>query len=294
MGFTENRSAGILWMLATMVCFITLDATMKYSLQSYSLVEVTWARFFFAMLASMIVCGRNILNLLQPQSLKMQLIRSALLMTTTTLFGAGISTVPLSTGTVIMFMSPIMVTFLSNAILGEHVGWRRWSSICVGFVGALIVIRIWETGLSGLNVGVLFLLGAALANASYQIATRSMRHEAPLTTLLYTALVGSVVMSTQLPFHWSTPDLQGWGVLVICGVAGCVGHLCLIKAFQAAPASVVAPFSYSALVWATIFGFAIWRDVPTLTTMLGAALIIGSGFYIFLRERQLATVVNET
>ena len=289
----ENRTAGIMWMLATMVCFITLDATMKYSLQSYSLVEVTWARFFFATVTAIIFCGRDTAKLLVARSPKTQALRSVLLMTTTTLFGAGIAYVALPTGTVIMFMSPIFVTILSNLVLGEHVGIRRWSSIVIGFVGALIVIRIWETGFSGLNAGVLFLLGAALANACYQIATRQLRHEMPLTTLLYTAAAGTIVLSFALPFHWSQPSLSGWMILVVCGVAGGVGHLCLIKAFQVAPASVVAPFAYSSLVWATAFGFLIWRDIPQWTTLLGAALIIGSGLYIFVRERN-TTMMTET
>ena len=82
-------------------------------------------------------------------------------------------------------------------------------------------------------------------------------------------------------------------LLISSGIVGCVGHLCLIKAFQAAPASVVAPFSYSSLVWATLFGFVVWGDVPIWTTLLGAAMIIGSGLYIFLRERQLAMAQTE-
>ena len=284
----DNKTVGIVWMLITMLCFITLDASMKFSLQTYSLVEVTWARFFFAMLSSAIICGPRLFTLMQTEKLMGQSFRSALLMTTTTLFAAGIATVPLAMGTVIMFMSPIFVTILSSVVLGEHVGVRRWSGIFVGFLGALIVIRIWETGLSSLNIGVLFLLGAALANATYQIATRSLRLENPLTTLFYTASVGTIIMTCALPFYWTTPTMLGWANLALCGFAGCVGHLCLIKAFQSAPASVVAPFAYSSLIWATLFGFAIWGDRPQFSTLIGAALIVASGLYIFFRERQLS------
>lgn len=182
---------------------------------------------------------------------------------------------------------------LSNVVLGEQVGLRRWAGIVIGFLGALVVIRIWEVGITGLNIGVVFMLGAAFANASYQITTRGLRHDDPLTSLLFTGAVGALVTSILLPFHWSMPDTFGWLLLVSTGVMGCVGHLCLIKAFQAAPASVVAPFSYSSLVWATLFGFVIWGDVPVWTTVLGAAMIIGSGLYIFLRERHLALAATE-
>jgi drug/metabolite transporter (DMT)-like permease len=283
----ENRTTGIFWMLATMVCFITLDAIMKYSLQTYSLVQVTWARFFFASLAAILVCGRDLPELARSHAPQIQSLRSVLLMATTGLFNAGIVSVPLAMGTTIMFMSPILVTLLSIVILGEHVGVRRWSGIILGFIGALIVVRVWDTGISRLNHGVLFLLGAAFTNASYQIATRRLRGDAPLTSLLFTAAAGAIVTSLLLPWHWATPTGFGWMLLIASGIAGCAGHLCLIRAFQAAPASVVAPFSYSSLIWATLFGFVIWRDVPAWTTLLGAALIIGSGLYIFLRERQV-------
>ena len=276
-------------MLATMFCFITLDAIMKYALQTYSLVEVTWARFFFATVVAALVCGKRLPELVMSKAPKRQLLRSAFLMTTTGLFNAGLVHLPLATCTTIMFLSPILVTMLSNVVLGEHVGLRRWAGIVIGFIGALVVIRIWEVGVVGLNVGVLFMLGAAFANASYQITTRGLRHENPLTSLLFTGAVGALVTSTLLPYHWLMPDAFGWALLVSSGIIGCVGHLCLIKAFQAAPASVVAPFSYSSLVWATLFGFVVWGDVPIwTTTVLGAAMIIGSGLYIFLRERHLA------
>ena len=89
-----------------------------------------------------------------------------------------------------------------------------------------------------------------------------------------------------LPWHWQAPDAREWVLLVGAGILGCVGHLCLIRAFRLAPASVIAPFAYSSLIWATILGFAIWQDVPELSTLIGASMIIGSGFYIFLRERR--------
>ena len=119
------------------------------------------------------------------------------------------------------------------------------------------------------------------------MVTRKLRHDNPLTTLIYTALAGALVTSVFAPFVWQAPNAFGWLLLVWAGVAGCLGHLCLIKAFSAAPASVVAPFSYSSLIWATLAGFAIWGDLPTVTTSIGAALIIGSGLYIFFRERAL-------
>lgn len=283
----ENRTTGILWMLATMFCFITLDAIMKHLMETYSLVQVTWGRFFFATIIAALACGPRIRQLAVTHHPKFQLSRSVLLMSTTAMFNAGIRTTPLATGTTIMFLSPILVTLLSIPLLGEKVGLRRWMGIILGFIGAMIVVRPWAEDLGGLGYGVLFLLVAALLNANYQIITRKVREDDPLTSLLYTAAAGAVVISLIVPWFWTWPSLSGWLLLIASGVAGGAGHLCLIRAFQLAPASVVAPFSYSSLVWAVIFGLAIWGDWPDLWTWTGAALIIGSGLYIFHRERKV-------
>lgn len=269
-----------------MACFISLDTTMKYTLQFLPLVEVTWARFFFASLAALIICGKELPNLWRSASPGFQLFRSLLLMLTTGLFNAGVVQVPLATATVLMFLSPILVTVMSALFLHEHVGWRRWAGVAVGFVGALVVARVWDNGLAMFNTGTVLLFAAAAANASYQITTRKLRSDQPLTTLIYTAATGAIVSTGLLPWHWQTPDASEWLLLIGAGLLGCFGHLFLIKAFRLAPASVIAPFAYTSLIWATILGFAIWQDVPELSTIVGASLIIGSGFYIFLRERQ--------
>ena len=281
----DNRTAGILWMLGTMFCFIALDAIMKHLMESYSLVQVTWGRFFFATVIAIIVCGPRIGSLTVSRHPKLQLLRSVILMSTTGLFNAGIRTTPLATGTTIMFLSPILITLLSIPMLGEKVTPKRWFGVIFGFLGAIIVVQPWSEGLGGTASGVVFLLVAALCNANYQIVTRKVRGDDPLTSLLYTAVAGAIVTSAIVPWFWTWPTAEAWFLLFLSGVAGGLGHLCLIRAVRLAPASVVAPFSYSALIWATLFGFVIWGDFPDLWTWAGAALIIGSGLYIFYGER---------
>lgn len=290
----ENRKLGILWMLATLLCFVTLDAIMKHLLERYPLVQVTWARFFFATIIAIAVCGPNLGKLAKSHVPGKQALRSVLLMSTTAMFNAGIRSTSLATATTIMFLSPILITLLSIPLLGEKVGIRRWSGILVGFLGAIIVVQPWESGFGGTGVGVLFLLAAALLNANYQIMTRVVRHDDPLTTLLFTATAGALVTSLIVPWFWAWPTAFDWLLLVGSGLAGALGHLCLIRALRLAPASVVAPFSYSSLVWATLFGFIIWGDWPNLWTWIGAALIIASGLYIFHRERRHLAVAVES
>lgn len=282
---TENRVAGILWMLATMFCFIALDAVMKYLLESYPLVQVTWARFFFATLVAIVICGRRLPSLMVSKTPGLQSARSVLLMTTTGLFNAGIMTVPLATATTIMFLNPLMVTVLSIPMLGEKVGVRRWSGVVVGFLGAIVVVRPWQADFGGTGHGVLFLLLAALFNANYQILTRKVRADDPLTSLLFTATAGAIVTSLMVPWFWAWPTAFAWILFAACGLFGGLGHYCLIKAMTAAQASAVAPFSYSSIIWATLFGLVIWNEFPDIWTWMGAALIIGSGLYVFHRER---------
>jgi drug/metabolite transporter (DMT)-like permease len=290
----ENHARGILWMLATMFCFILLDTLMKHLLESYSLVQVTWGRFFFATIFAVIMCGSKFPQLVKSAAPNKQLLRSILLMSTTGVFNAGIRTTPLATGTTIMFLSPILVTLLSIPLLGEKIGIRRWAGIVMGFFGAVIVVQPWKGGLQGVGIGIVFLLLASLLNANYQIVTRMVRDDDPLTSLLFTATAGAIFTSCLVPWFWAWPNALGWAMLIASGFAGGLGHFCLIRALRLAPASVVAPFSYSSLIWATLFGLTIWGDWPDFWTWVGAAAIIGSGLYIFHREHSRNVTAVET
>jgi drug/metabolite transporter (DMT)-like permease len=245
-----------------------------------------WARFFFHALFVLAIMGVTLTGAVRSRRPWMQLLRSALLLTTTVLFFIGIRSIPLATASTIMFLSPIFITILSAPLLGEPVGVRRIAGVVIGFIGALIVVR---PGIAPLSVGVLCLIAAACTNALHQITTRLLRHhDDPMTTLLYTAAVGAALLSAVAPFEWRAPDPTAWIFLVGIGIAGGLGHLCLIRALRLAPASAVAPFSYTGLLWAALFGFTVFGEVPGLWTLVGAALIIGSGLYIFHRERAAA------
>jgi drug/metabolite transporter (DMT)-like permease len=258
---------------------------MKYLMDDYSLVQVTWARFFFATAAAFIICSKRLPELAVSRTPGLQSLRSVLLMITTGLFNAGIKTTPLATATTIMFLSPLLITVLSIPLLGEKVGVRRWAGVVVGFLGALVVVRPWNSDLGAVGTGMLFLLAAAFTNANYQILTRKVRADDPLTSLLFTATAGAVVTSFMVPWFWTWPTVMGWLLFAACGLFGGLGHYCLIHSLKAAPASVVAPFNYSSIIWATLFGLVIWQEFPDGWTWAGAALIIGSGLYVFHRER---------
>jgi drug/metabolite transporter (DMT)-like permease len=282
---TDNHLKGITWMLATMFWFVVLDSIAKYLMQSYPVVQVIWARFFFHLIFVLVLMAPKVTHEIRSQSLKYQILRSFFMFITTALFFIGISTLPLTTGSTIMFMTPIILTILSIPMLGEKVGLRRWIGITIAFVGALVVIR---PGGENIQLSVLAILMAAITHALYQVFTRKLgTRDKPMTSLFYTGVIGALVTSAVAPFYWQSVEYFDWLLFILAGIAGGIGHLCMIRAFRCAPASVVAPFSYTTLLWATISGFFLFGNLPDGWTLTGAAMIIGSGLYIFHREQML-------
>ena len=168
-------------------------------------------------------------------------------------------------------------------LLGEHVGWRRWTAIVIGFCGVLVVAR---PGLGGLHPAALLSLGGTVCYAVYVISTRVLsRTDSNETTQFYTNLVGAVGMTAFLPFVWSPPDsLLTGGLMVLIGALGGGGHYLLIRAHRLAPASTLAPFIYTQMIWTTTLGFAVFGDVPHHWTIVGGLIVISSGLYLLHRE----------
>ncbi|MEM7405051.1 MAG: DMT family transporter [Pseudomonadota bacterium] len=283
------RTAGILWMVAATALFVALDATAKLLTSYYPVGQVVWARFTFHFLFVLILLaprGRAGLTSRRPG---LQLLRAACMLGANLAFFLAIRTMPLVEASAIVFCGPLFVTALSVPLLGEQVGLRRWSAVCVGFAGAMIIIRPGPDIFQ--SVAVLPML-AALSFAFYQIFTRKLTGvDAPMTTLLYTAVVGAVLSSAYVPWIWVPPDVPGFILLLMTGLLGAAGQLALIEAVSRAPVSVVAPFNYLGLVWASLLGFLIFGDLPESWTLVGAAIIAASGLYILRREaaRRLCT-----
>jgi len=277
---------GILLMCAGVSMFPLMNAMMKLLTARYPVFEIVWARFTGHLVVMLVVFlpqyGRRLIATRRPL---VQLGRSALMLASNSVFVLAIGKVPLATASAIGFTSPLIVTALSVPLLREQVGWRRWSAVCVGFVGALLIIKPG----SGLHdPAVLLLLASALAYALYQIATRwVMAHDSPATGIVFAALLGSLGTTAILPFIWVTPkSLADLAMLLALGCFGGLGHFLVIKAFQAAPASVIAPLGYVELIGTATLGFLIFANFPDALTWVGAVIIIASGLYIAMRERK--------
>jgi drug/metabolite transporter (DMT)-like permease len=169
-------------------------------------------------------------------------------------------------------------------MLGEWIGWRRWVAILVGFAGVLLVTR---PGIGGVHWAAFYSVASAVFYALYIVTTRVLsRSDSSDTTLFYSNLVGAVAMLPVLPFVWTTPhDPFIIFLMVAFGAFGSFGHYLLIVGHRLAPASVLAPFMYSQLVWATGFGYFVFGDVPNRWTLAGASVVVASGLYLLHRER---------
>ena len=201
-------------------------------------------------------------------------------------FFLALQSIPLVTASAVVFVGPLIVTALSVPLLGERVGPRRWAAVAVGFVGAMLIIR---PGTDFMHAATVLPLLAALSFSFYQICTRVLAsHDDPMTTLTYTAIAGSVATTAIVPSGWITPDTVGWIAMIAAGIFGALGQWALIKAISAAPVNTVAPFGYTGLVWATLFGFVTFGDVPDVYTLSGAVIIAASGLYVLHRERAVS------
>jgi len=273
-------------MLTTTLFFVLIDVCAKHLLLSLPVTQVVWARFFFHLLVVMALLGRRTLGIVRANRPVLQTLRSAMLLTTTFLFFVGIRHIELAMASSIMFLSPILVTALSVPLLGERIGLRRVFGVLAGLTGALIIVR---PGLGGVPLAALFFVAAACTNALYLLMTRMLRQaDDAYTTLLYTALVGSVLASLAAPMEWTQPTPLEWAIMAAMGAFGAFGHFTLIRAFQSAPPSALMPFAYGGLIWATLFGFLVFGNLPDSYTILGALIIASSGLYIFHREQRAA------
>lgn len=284
----RRRLKGIALMTGAVAGFSCIDASAKFLINHMDIAQVVWARYAFAFIFSLFISNPFTHPALMRTSRPwLQIGRSALLVLSTALNVVALRYLQLDQTVSIMFSTPFLVAILSGPLLGEWVGWRRWTAIIVGFIGVLVVIRPGMGG--GMQWAALFSVGAAIFYAAYSIATRMVsRTDSSETTLFYGNLVAVCVMAPLLPFVWKGPlSLLDFGLLVAVGALGSSGHYLMIAAHRRAPASVLSPFMYTQLVWATTLGFLVFGDIPTQWTMVGATIVVASGLYLLYRERKV-------
>jgi drug/metabolite transporter (DMT)-like permease len=286
------RLAGIGLMLLSIFMFSFGDALGKFLVSTYSVGQLLWLRACTALIVLAPTIWRQRAAFLHLERPRLQLLRAVLSTLEVAAFFLATVYLPLADVITYYLASPIFVTALSPLVLGEHVGWRRWSAVLIGFCGVLIALR---PSAQTVSWPAMIALGGSLSFAVLMLITRSLR-ATPDIVLASSQFAGTFLFGAVMsPFGWLTP---GFGSLGLFAVAGCISVaalLCVNRSLKLAPANVVVPYQYSMIVWAVMFGYLVFGDVPSTATIAGAAIIIGAGLYIFLRERNLGrseTVVS--
>ncbi|HET9578493.1 MAG TPA: DMT family transporter [Usitatibacter sp.] len=269
------------------VFFATLDATAKWLVQYHTLLFVVWARYAGQMVvATPIAWHRAGAGFWRTSHLRVQLARSLCLVIATACFVGALRYLPLAEGTAIAFLAPMFAIVLSRPVLGERPTRARWIAAVSGFAGIVILVR---PGSAVFHPATALMVTAAVANALYQLLTRKLTGDTADTTLFYSGLVGTVLLSLALPFTEipGALPLRDWALFLALGVFGGAGHGMLIGAYLRAPASLVAPFTYLHMIWATIYGWLVFSHLPDGLSALGMAIIVGSGVALVLHERRI-------
>ena len=279
----QSAAAGIAVMCLGVLSIVANDTAAKWLTQFYDPLQVMFMRNITAVpmiLAVVLMVGGR--PALRSRHAGLHAVRGILLVGAAYTFFSGIQVLPLAEATALVFAAPIFITALSVPLLREHVGWRRWAAAVVGFIGVLIVVR---PGAEAFQAASLLPVASAAFYALIMISARWIdRAEGLWTMMLYVALFPALFSGLGVPLVWQTPDWAHLPYVLGMAVFGTLGLTLISQAFRLAPAAVVAPFDYTALIWASLFGWLVWAEVPVLWTWLGAAVIVASGIFIVFRE----------
>ena len=260
-----------------------MDGFAKYLSEDLPILQITWARYFFTVaFVFPIMFFFYKKQLVWSDKPKLQISRGLILLSANICFFYAISIISLAKALTLAFIAPLIVTAFSPILLGEKVGYRRWTAVAVGFIGTLVVIR---PGFIELNLASFAALGTGFFYGFYLIITRKLStSDNPLLTLLITGIVGALLVSLIIPFYWVKPTLHQWSLMAGIGVFACIGHLFLILSLKYADASKLAPLGYAEIIPNVIIGYYFFNDLPDNWTYLGLFIIVLSGLYISRRE----------
>ena len=276
---------GIGLMLLAMAILPGIDVIAKYmGARGTPVLMIVWARLTFgAALTLPFALPHAGLRGLLPATPLIHGLRASLLICATFFFFWSLRFLPIADALAIFFVQPLVVTALSPLVLKEHVGPRRWAAVGVGFIGTLIIIR---PGFGGLNLGALLALGAGMSLALYMLLTRRIAGaQKAIVTTFHTNLLGAVITSALVPLVWITPTPTDWLLFVTLAIIANIGHNFIVRAYDHAEASLLAPLAYTEMVTSTVLGYLFFGDFPDAWTFVGVAILISCAIYISVRER---------
>jgi len=270
-------------MVSAMTILPIKDGMAKILGGTYLPLEIIWAQFclMYLLLAPVIILRHGV-GALWPRPLGMQVLRGIFAVTGIGLFYSAVRFIPLASTTAIFFLAPLIVTALSPFVLNERVDWRRWTAVIVGFLGVFLILR---PDLDGFNSGYLIALAGGVSIGLFYICNRKLAVGTPaIITLAHSVMVGAILLSFAVPAVWiapKAPDIPVIAGFILCAL---LGQGLMLASFEYAPASVVAPFQYGAIISATLFGFLVLGEFPDTWTWVGIVVVVTSGIYIAVRE----------
>lgn len=291
----QAKTTGLLYALIAFSIFAAQDGISKYLGTHYPPVFVTMIRYWaFALFAIfMAIRSREGLRAtVVSKAMVLQISRGVILAFQIVLSITSFAIVGLAHSHSILASTPLMVAALSVPILGEHVGWRRWSAILVGFIGVLIILKPEGDGFDPM---LLVTFVAAFLLGLYGVLTRlASRTDTAMTSFFYTGVAGAIALTFVGPFYWVpfAPHDIGW-MLALC-ITGMSGHFLLIKAFELADAASVQPFSYYQLVLVSIIGVTLFGENLSLNMLIGAVIVVAAGVFTIWREHMSARKNRKT
>jgi S-adenosylmethionine uptake transporter len=290
-GALNATTLGIVLMLVGLFMFSLNDAVGKWLVESFSVGQVVLIRSIgaFIILAPLLARLEDRSAILSPERPGLQVLRAVFATADTIFFYAAVAYLPLADVMTFYMAGPIYVAALSHFFLGEQVGWRRWTAIFVGFIGVIIILRPSGASLSWPS---LFALLGSLSLAGTLILSRMLRTTFD-AVLVGWQMIGGIVAGGALTVGaWTTPTLPEFYALLMLGIISCVGHILMTRAMKLASASVLAPLQYTLLLWAIIMGILFFGDYPDSQILIGSAVIVGAGLFIFRRRQVVGQPVK--
>ncbi len=281
---SEHHARGILLIVAAVSTFAVLDTIAKYLARTYPVPLIVWARYAMHVLVMLVfIAPRLRWRLVATERPLLQIFRGIVLVASSLLYFKALAYLPIAEASAITFLAPLLMTAMSAYFLRERVRTSAWIALGAGFVGVLFIVR---PGGAVFSPAALLALATALCFATYQLLTRRLAGvDSTLATLFIGALGGTVVVSFLLPLYWSLPQSPLHALLFVAlGVFGAGGHFVLIRAFEYAPPSVLAPFVYAQLATLLVLGYAVFGDFPDGWSLVGMAIIVLSGAWIAARQ----------
>ncbi len=283
----QNTRLGILMMVVTTFVFAVQDGISRHLAGEYNVLMVVMIRYWFFAAFVITVATRRAGGLRQAARTRqpwVQGFRAVLLVAEICVMILGFTLLGLVEAHAVFACYPLLIAALSGPVLGEFVGWRRWTAIAVGFVGVIVIL---EPGFGVFDPAAVVPLMAALMFALYGLLTRYVaRLDDAATSFFWTGTVGAVAMTVVGAWFWEPMTAPDWGWMAALCVTGALGHFTLIKCYEVAEASSVQPFAYLQLVFASTIGLLVFDERIQLNVALGVALIVGAGLFTLWRQRQ--------